>query len=125
MDGKALLTWNRMIFTIIKTPGQLHIVLSDYYDNIVMITLAIYIFFSLNHAQVCSFFNVKKNSCFYYSNSQDSRIVDEWKNAICSLYLYHLQNKPTLERPHLYMILIKKTHNDLQIVFLRIVAHTS
>lgn len=124
MDGKALLTWNRMIFTIIKTPGQLHIVLSDYYDNIVMITLAIYIFFSLNHAQVCSFFNVKKNSCFYYSNSQDSRIVDEWKNAICSLYLYHLQNKPTLERPHLYMILIKK-HNNLQIVFLRIVAHTS
>lgn len=77
MDGKDLLTWNRMIFTIIKTPGQLHIVLSDYYDNIVMITLAIYIFFSLNHAQVCSFFNVKKNSCFYYSNSQDSRIVDE------------------------------------------------
>lgn len=124
MDGKDLLTWNRMIFTIIKTPGQLHIVLSDYYDNIVMITLAIYIFFSLNHAQVCSFFNVKKNSCFYYSNSQDSRIVDEWKNAICSLYLYHLQNKPTLERPHLYMILIKK-HNNLQIVFLRIVAHTS
>lgn len=124
MDGKDLLTWNRMIFTMIKTPGQLHIVLSDYYDNIVMITLAIYIFFSLNHAQVCSFFNVKKNSCFYYSNSQDSRIVDEWKNAICSLYLYHLQNKPTLERPHLYMILIKK-HNNLQIVFLRIVAHTS
>lgn len=59
MDGKALLTWNRMIFTMIKTPGQLHIVLSDYYDNIVMITLVIYIF-SLNHAQVCSFFNVKK-----------------------------------------------------------------
>lgn len=123
MDGKALLTWNSMIFTIIKTPGQLHIVLSDYYDNIVMITLAIYIFFHLIMHKYVHFL-MSKNSCFYYSNSQDSRIVDEWKNAICSLYLYHLQNKPTLERPHLYMILIKK-HNNLQIVFLRIVAHTS
>lgn len=47
MDGKALLTWNRMIFTIIKTPGQLHIVLSDYYDYIVMIKLVMYIFFHL------------------------------------------------------------------------------
>lgn len=60
MDGKALLTWNRMIFTIIKTPGQLHIVLSDYYDNIVMITLAIYIFFHLIMHKYVHFLMSKK-----------------------------------------------------------------
>lgn len=48
-------------------------IVSDYYDNIVIITFVIYIIFSLKHEQLCSFLMPK----IVHINLQFSRMFDE------------------------------------------------